>query len=388
MNNEQMIAMFKKVIADVNNEKAVKALEDSTILTNNYILIAMFAYEIEGANIERLQQIILDSNDLEAIYLFAANVKGIDITPFQDKILKGDYTEECNHSYFHKDGCQKRKPTEKLEIVYKFARDVEGADIEALQNIILNADYNNHYTEDANKVIVLFARDVKGADIDKLSMLAVKVGTASLQYDFVNEVPSANYERHENAIIKMGAAHYILRFARDFNDLANVEKLQTALIKYVNKWNDNASLCYDFANEVKGADVSKLASVVLQKCNGSVNYWFARDVEGADILAHQKKLMKCVGWEDVLIEFANNIEGADVAIIEDMFIERKDFKNLIELASKCELANVDKIIGFIETYNNGAQHGYADIIRKNLSEKQALKLANNKKKTANKVANS
>ena len=88
------IYYFAKNIKGANIVK----LEDAIINTNDARFIYYFARDIKGANIVKLEDAIINTNDSMYIYYFAKNVKGanINITKLTDAIMMiGNYEYIC-----------------------------------------------------------------------------------------------------------------------------------------------------------------------------------------------------------------------------------------------------------------------------------------------------
>ena len=64
------------------NAYLLKKIEDILVETHEYTYMRLFAENIEGANIERLEQAILDGNDSDEAKKFAARVKNSTMKQF------------------------------------------------------------------------------------------------------------------------------------------------------------------------------------------------------------------------------------------------------------------------------------------------------------------
>ena len=71
----QYVCDFVNYVEGANIEK----LQDAVIATNNAPYIYTFARDIQGANIEKLQDAVIATNNAEDIYDFAKDIKGANV---------------------------------------------------------------------------------------------------------------------------------------------------------------------------------------------------------------------------------------------------------------------------------------------------------------------
>ena len=83
-------------------------------------------------------------------------------------------------------------------------------------------------------------------------------------YQFARDIKGANIEKLENAIIETNDAMYIYQFARDVKG-ANIEKLENAIIA-----TNLVKFMQEFAKNVKGANIEKLENAIIEINNPSL----------------------------------------------------------------------------------------------------------------------
>ena len=110
--------------------------------------IYYFAKNIKGANIVKLEDAIINTNDAEYLYYFTIDVKGANIVKLEDAIIN----------------------TNDARFIYYFARDIKGANIVKLEDAIINTNDSMY--------IYYFAKNVKGANINitKLTDAIMMIG--------------------------------------------------------------------------------------------------------------------------------------------------------------------------------------------------------------------
>lgn len=126
----------------------IKILEDAICNSDRYdkaLYAYLFAY-LEGADVLRLGQIVIDSNDIELNYLFAKNIKGADIEAHEKVLLNA----------------KNRISMDADQYCYLFAKNVDGAKVEEHEKVISDnhGKYENGYYK------CLFSRDVLGKNSD------------------------------------------------------------------------------------------------------------------------------------------------------------------------------------------------------------------------------
>ena len=247
------------------NEKELNAEEVNKVIeTKDAEYIYNFATNVKGANIEKLENAIIETvtknvehiyeGEVEYIIYFAINVNGANIEKLENAIIELKNARD----------------------IYKFAIAVKGANIEKLENAIIETKN----VED----ICIFARDVKGANIEKLENAIIATNLVKFMQEFAKNVKGANIKKLENAIIEINNPSFIsfMRKVLDDKEMTDSE-IQMAKRKYISSLLDNIG---EIDNGVMlgiylGCLISPESTVEdLEKCNEAyLNYMSSREKE-------------------------------------------------------------------------------------------------------------
>jgi hypothetical protein len=93
----------------------VEKNQDIIIDSKNFDFVFSFALHVKNANIKALQQVILDSNDQYICYWFASNIKGADIEKLSEVVFKGVYSHYIEWFALHVEGANIQKHIDVLE---------------------------------------------------------------------------------------------------------------------------------------------------------------------------------------------------------------------------------------------------------------------------------
>lgn len=163
INNKDGQYMFS--LAEYAKKANIKKLEDAVVASQDYDAMIDFGAYIQGVNVNRLQEEILKSGNYFYILEFAINVDGADVERLQDLIMKSNISK----------------------YIVSFARDVEGANVELLQRRI-------EKIKDL-RWVVDFATFVQGADIKSLENVVVESNDPDAMFNFLCSVKTADKER-------------------------------------------------------------------------------------------------------------------------------------------------------------------------------------------------
>lgn len=127
MGNLSTIEKYEQKVLDLKNPRLsyefalieganIKAHENIVVESNDLGYIYLFARNIKGSNKERLSKIIIESKDLGYNYLYALYVKNADIKAHGNVILE----------------------SQNVKYNYLFIKDIDGSDIEKHSHVLLN----------------------------------------------------------------------------------------------------------------------------------------------------------------------------------------------------------------------------------------------------------
>ena len=160
----------------------------------------VFARDIKGANIELLQQAIIDSEREDFIYLFARDIEGANIELLQKEMRYGD-----------------------PKYIYLFAYEVMGSNAEVLQNHLIaqmGEGYDWSFREVLLNYMLKFAEDIEGTNIDKM---------ISEIDSFINEY-HANGNIYHHELMDMRFDDYIEELDDFINELRELQNNKTLRI--------------------------------------------------------------------------------------------------------------------------------------------------------------
>lgn len=111
----------------------------------------------------------------------------------------------------------------------------------------------------------------------KLEQIVIDSGDPYWAYEFAKDIRGANVSKLQQVVVDSGDPRRAFYFARDIRG-ANVSKLEQVVIDY-----GNPILAYNFARYVKGANISKLQQAVVNSGNSEWIDRFANNVKGANV---------------------------------------------------------------------------------------------------------
>lgn len=220
----------------------------------NYLKYYKQAYN--GIDVEKNQQIVIDSGEAGYIFNFAANIPKANFSELQKAFIRANnnlpYIEEFANHFKDKANIEGLR-----EIVIKFGTK------EYIDSF--NKKFpKKEYTIEEVSFALLEARN--GIDIEKNQNIVINSNIASAILDFAKFVKGCDLERLEDAIIKCG--RYIVAFACLVKD-ANITKLEDAIIS-----TNDPEIIYFFAEQYARhyTNTSKLDIEKLRKAIANVDY--------------------------------------------------------------------------------------------------------------------
>lgn len=169
--------------------------------------IDMYKDRMSEEEIEKFEDMIINSGDATAILYFAENVPNTDVHLLQSALIKS---------------------TKRSDIITRFAEYIKGADIPLLQSIV--EKYGNAGD------LYRFGRDVNGADKESLTKAFMKKDVSAEDiFQFAYSIADKkDIPMLEDETIKLGDNFYILKFAEKIEG-ANKKKLEDAYTKLTGK---------------------------------------------------------------------------------------------------------------------------------------------------------
>lgn len=134
--------MTSKQQGHIMQEDEIKEIDDAIIASNNDRVCLQWAQtNTPGINISKLEDIVINSNNLNNVHIFASSVNGANIEKLEDAFIT-----------FIQSGNVYR--------VMEFARTVKGVNIEKLEDVLIK--FGNAHD------IYHFAEEIEGANLYKL----------------------------------------------------------------------------------------------------------------------------------------------------------------------------------------------------------------------------
>lgn len=193
-----------------NHERSTRfiRMEDKIVALGNPIQVYYFARYVRGANIEKLQEYMLDSGDYEIIFYFLKHVKGANASQFILKAARSGEMfwarkyAEIGRSRHHEGVSQILKNMTRSGINLKLKESYESLDAIVERACKLYKSYGRNEIFDAiEKEIIyspfngdkaLFVRDVEGADIAAFERDCALTADPFNAYLLALQVPKAN----------------------------------------------------------------------------------------------------------------------------------------------------------------------------------------------------
>lgn len=244
----------------------IKALEDAIIETKEAPDIYRFAFRVKGADITKLEDAICNLGNLDIIYYFAFNKKA-NISKLEDALIAHypySYNIELDKIYqfaLNVEGANILKLQDAIiekgcscSEIYSFAKEIKGADIEKLEDALIKSFKYCTDVYNSIKSVCKFAL-LPGANIEKLEDAVIKKGRMYDISSFASHVPNADILKLEKAFIEIGRRRdlsCIYSFALSVKG-ADTSKLLDFVVKY-----DTGEYLYNFEYNVKGVDERKI----------------------------------------------------------------------------------------------------------------------------------
>lgn len=154
--NSKIVDLLFEIKNTFGDKMVVFSYEEKILKLKSSFLSLVFASNIEGSDIKKHQQVVIDSKEALFNYHFAREVEGIDITPHEEIVLASN----------------------DLHLIYQFALNVKGVDIEKYRKIIEDSK-NEDY-------IMLFRKYIDGSENKGVNMIKIS-GTQSYKSDKSND---------------------------------------------------------------------------------------------------------------------------------------------------------------------------------------------------------
>ena len=364
--------------------KLQKKLLDSYKKKCNIEDIVKFVKTTPGADLEKIEDVIIAQADkthyLYPIYYFAEEIHWANIEKLENALINIDITKKKGildavkwlgykiDKILIGQDYELNALNEKKRLMCEFAIYVKGADLTKIVDKFMEL-------EDIENVLKVFPQffyeerqDVAQWVIDRENKLLAE-GSSQAITDYADYIASnsnwkeiASLEACEDEIIKRGNPSDMYWFVRRIDEtnvskfidkfvemenfenmvhLLSDERLNDEERERMNKWlldrQDKVinldyslifgkfNLLYNYAKSVKGADISKLEDEVIKTYESWYFYQFARDIEGANIAKLEKAVIKSCNPFSIY-RFADEVKGANFRDLESAIYRTRDLE--------------------------------------------------------------
>lgn len=316
-------------------------MDDEELLANHWValhyahdFIYKHACENKGVDANELVSTIARFKSFNLLYLFAKDVPGIDVKTINKELQNMNY-------YLDKLGYDHDNKGDE-EYIYKLAKEIEGIDIDRLAEIVANSEKMEY--------IKIFHDEFPGLDINRLAKAVAKTGNMELINQFINEIPEIDVEKMTDVICKIGNSYIIYNYAKNIKN-ADIQKLYRAMPEG-DSW--TVSLASDYRDQLDYADAVWKAGTDYEVFAYAME--FAKNSPN-DIPVHIDALTQRICNSDnpeMIYEFALNVKGANIELLTDAMcglreqyvlhnMFQKTFNYVYKFALNVKGANIDKL---------------------------------------------
>lgn len=266
LRDEKFVREFVQGFSQLSRQQLNK-LEQVVLASNNIVEIYKYITNVkELINIEKFEDLIIESGDNERISKFASSIIGANIEKLENAVIQSK----------NKRG------------ILQFYKLVKGSNYEKIKRALLNSENNadaiyEFFIISRNKGHIMQEDEIReiddaiiGSNNDKICLSWAQTNTVGM-----------NISKLEDIVINGNHLYSIYAFASSVNG-ANIERLEDAFITFINS--SNVYKVNDFAKTVKGANIAKLEDVLIKFGNSYYIYYFAKEIEGANLYKLRKAL--------------------------------------------------------------------------------------------------
>lgn len=230
-----------------------------------------------------------------------------------DRHVKGEIVYEFSKHFSNKNINMKKvsqlmAATKELHYMYLFAKNIKGVDLDCISLAVSKCGNS--------KEIYTFAKNIEGVNIEILSQGLAKLDKGLDMYDMAKEFEGADIKALSKGVSKTNNSALIYRFAKDIKD-ADIDVLARGLTKCTRP--SDAKYIYTFIEEFGVSDhLGELTKTIIATGNARVIYGLALNIEGVDIIALEKAIIKTKNF-DYIDLFRKNIKGSKIinSILKD-----------------------------------------------------------------------
>lgn len=328
--------------------------EDKIVTKNSYTIYEIAIQLNDIINVEKFTDALIATEDYRNIILFACGVKGANISKLTDAIIKSndpfyilDFMKDVNHANY------KKLESAFINLYTDLSISIDIFDYDYIFNFLdtfKNANASKFvdalitkriYFYDILKFATNFKDRLTHEDIDKLSTAMLshdfENGGDAFSYaiEFIEKFNPSNISEYIDKTIATKNVYKIYRVLRSNISKQYQEKLTNAF------WDNNPScdMILKYAMYIEKKDTNKCNSAFV----GKIQKYVANDWQG--FLDNKSKVINI--FTKSIIDYAQNVEGADMIALEDTLISFGTAENIYDYLRLVEGANVNRLVDAI-----------------------------------------
>lgn len=241
--------------------------------------------ERKVVSLEDIVAYAIDSNKFEYMYFIAKNIKDIDLSSLEDKVLEMN-SLDCMIMFSNLEGVNVKKFEDKIislnnfKYFFEFAKNVKNVNMKRFEDLVISSNDLRY--------ILRFAVEVRNCNVNRLADIFIESGNTYYIMLYAMHVKKAPYEKLVDKIIEVGDPEEIIAMADEFN-LVYLDKLTDAIINTKNA-HYICEFGVKFEKDLSVELVDKLAYAVMEYGTNLDIYYFASTVEKAPEILMLKKI--------------------------------------------------------------------------------------------------
>lgn len=348
------IELITQIGSMIEDEQFHNYYQKKLIELESSKFIYLYAKYVEKANIELLEDAILNFNDLKYICMFLKDIENCSEAKIKHKIIELSSVDELLNSTT----CVEKEfiedliiSTKRADLMYEYLLKVDKANIDKFQKAIVyngtsediinfskyikNIDIESLEDELIKKrdyhTIYKLAINNKKANVKKLEQCILRSNNAKSIYRFASLVEDANIPLLEEAIIKTNSLKYMSKFMQTIEN-ANKDKILEAIMKSDNILVDKLETLLEIALSSDDIFKNKIEKYIINSNSAKYIYLYAYKIKDASISLLEDKMIE-LNNITYLCYFALYVKNADIYKIENHIRNSKidDIKIVIEL---------------------------------------------------------
>lgn len=343
-----------KEYAKQNNTEKLMELENYVCNQTDANLAYYYAMYVEGANKERLANVVLEHGTAKDCLLFARYIKNVDNDDFVNKIISSKNMILIGEYANLKDSNIKLIEdyvisSNSVPMVLSFAKqNIKGVNYKALQDIV--------YSSNMHEYIISFAKSVKEADVNLARDIILETEDLNLILKFAKSVilDTKDCKILENYVLENGMPHHLVDYADSVYN-ANVTAVRTKLNEL-----GESSKAY-MVGRIKKVDKYPVKDPTEARERVSITAIInsANDIQrkmrfynNPNLVKQFRHLEEVAIWKGFITlngeGFAERVKGANIKKIENFIVKTNDPLAIYLFAKNVKGANIKRLYDAIK----------------------------------------